>query len=130
MDYGSEVVRRFETGQGAGRLAMDAPGVVYGEAEDRALNVWVRFYVQVLDGRVAAVRFRVFGCPHTVAAASWAAEWIEGRDVQSLTELDVQAGVRALAMPVEKVGKLLRIEDAVIACWRKLTGLDRAGNGS
>lgn len=130
MDYGSEVVRRFEAGQRAGRLAEDAPGVVYGDAEDRALNVWVRFYVQVRDGHIAAARFRVFGCPHTVAAASWAAEWLEGRSVQSLTELDVQAGARALELPVEKMGKLLRIEDAAVACWRKLSVLGLAGSES
>jgi nitrogen fixation NifU-like protein len=129
MDYASEVVRRFDAGLKAGRLADDAPGVVCGEAEDRALNVWVRFYVQVLDGRVTAARFQVFGCPHTVAAASWAAEWVEGRDARSLAELDVQEGARTLDIPVEKMGKLLRIEDALLACKRKLAEPDPVGKG-
>lgn len=130
MDYASEVVRRFDSGAGVGTLAEGAPGVVYGEAEDRALNVWVRFYVQVLDGRVAAARFQAFGCPHTVAAAGWAAEWLAGRGARALTEMDVPECARALDMPVEKMGKLLRVEDALLACWRKLVVLGLVEKGS
>jgi hypothetical protein len=33
-------------------------------------------------------------------------------------KLDVKALCAELEVPVEKLGKLLRIEDAVAACWR------------
>jgi NifU-like protein involved in Fe-S cluster formation len=91
---------------------------VAGEAEDRTLHVWVRFQLQVVDGIVAAVGFQAFGCPHTVAAASAVADWLEGRPVDAARELDVRAVCAELEVPVEKLGKLLRIEDAVAACWR------------
>jgi len=91
---------------------------VAGEAEDRTLHVWVRFQLQLLDDIVAAVEFQVFGCPHTVAAASVVAEWLEGRRVAAARELDVKAICAELEVPAEKLGKLLRIEDAVAACWR------------
>ncbi|HLF12325.1 MAG TPA: iron-sulfur cluster assembly scaffold protein [Gammaproteobacteria bacterium] len=119
MEYSSEVLRRFGSPQPASELGKGAPGrVVAGEAEDRTLHVWVRFQLQVIEGVIQAVRFQVYGCPHTVAAASWAAEWLEGRPVESSSGLNVRELEAALNVPVDKLGKLLRIEDAVLACWR------------
>jgi NifU-like protein involved in Fe-S cluster formation len=120
MEYSPEVVRRFGAPPGAGELAPDAPGLVTGEAEDRTLHVWVRFQLQVIDGVIRTVRYRVFGCPHTVAAASWVAERLEGREAGALRRLDVGALRAALDVPVEKLGKLLRIEDAIAACARAI----------
>src|SRR6185503_18237093 len=99
MEYSLAVERRFAAPKKARELPAGSPGLVAGEAEDRTLHVWVRFQLQIVDGVVAAAGFQAFGCPHTLAAASAVAEWLEGR-------------------PVEKLGKLLRIEDAVAACCR------------
>jgi NifU-like protein involved in Fe-S cluster formation len=120
MEYSSEVVRRFAAQPGAPDLAPEAPGLVTGEAEDRTLLVWVRFQLQVIDGVIQTVRYRVFGCPHTIAAASWVAERLEGRDSETLRRFDLGALQAALDVPVEKLGKLLRIEDAIAACARAL----------
>jgi hypothetical protein len=38
--------------------------------------------------------------------------------------LDVRALAAELEVPVEKLGKLLRIEDALAACWRAEEGRD------
>jgi NifU-like protein involved in Fe-S cluster formation len=51
-----------------------------------------------------------------VAAASAVAEWLEGRPLAEARKLDVKAVCAELEVPVEKLGKLLRIEDAVAAC--------------
>jgi NifU-like protein involved in Fe-S cluster formation len=120
MEYTSEVVRRFDSPRRAGELPEGSPGLVAGEAEDRTLDVWVRFQLQVIDGATFAARFAVFGCPHTVAAASRVAEWLEGRAASELAALDARALCAELGVPVEKHGKLLRIEDAVAACRREL----------
>jgi NifU-like protein involved in Fe-S cluster formation len=131
MDYSSEVLRHFRSPLRAGELADDAPGTIHGEAEDRSLNVWVQFHVQVSGSHIEAVRFEAFGCPHTIAAAASAAEWLDGRAPSALGEWDVHAAARALGVPTEKLGKLLRIEDALLACWRGLgrneTGRDADG---
>lgn len=120
MVYSEEVRRRFDSPRGAGVLAEDLPGLIVGEAEDRSLNVWLRFQIQVLGGRIHAARFQVYGCPDTVAAASWVAEWLEGREASALSRLDVPGLAHNLSIPVEKLGKLLRMEDALIECWRQL----------
>jgi hypothetical protein len=136
MDYSPEVVRRFEaaaagqagfgaaaaagdSASGGGRMmgAAGASGgrVAAGEAEDRTLNVWVRFEVEVSQGVIRHAAFQVFGCPHTVAAASWVADSLLGRPAESLARIDMRQVCRALDVPIEKLGKLLRIEDAVAA---------------
>jgi len=125
MEYSPEVVRRFDSTRRAGELRTGLPGLVSGEAEDRTLGVWVRFQLQLNDGIVRAARFAAFGCPHTIAAADWAAERLEGARVAKIQALDVRAIQRELGLPVEKLGKLLRIEDALAACARALPGPDQ-----
>ena len=116
MEYSSEVVRRFAAPRNAGELPHGTPGLVAGEAEDRTLHVWIRFQLQVIDGAIQAARFAAFGCPHTVAAADLAAERLEGQPVDAAGRVDAKELMRALDVPVEKLGKLLRIEDAAGAC--------------
>ena len=125
MEYGSVTARYFAALTRAGELPMGLPGLVSGEAEDRTLQVWVRFQLQLQGGVVRLARFQAFGCPHALAAASKVAEWLEGRAEGEARALDARAVCAELEVPVEKLGKLLRIEDAVAACWRNpATGKD------
>ena len=119
MDYSVEIERRFDAVAAAEPLP-DGGFEIAGEAEDRALNVWVRFEVQVSGGTIGNVRFRVFGCPHTIAAASWIAEALRGAPAEALRGLDMERVRRELSIPREKLGKLLRIEDAVLACIEQI----------
>jgi NifU-like protein involved in Fe-S cluster formation len=118
MEYSPAVVRHFDAPKRARELPSGTPGLVSGEAEDRTLHVWARFELQLEDGIVRASAFQAFGCPHTVAAASVVADWLEGRSVEAARSLEVRTVCAELEVPVEKLGKLLRIEDAVAACWR------------
>lgn len=120
MDYDSQVRQRFLSAHRTGPSNDGTPGLVSGEAEDRTLNVWVRFQLQVLKGAIHAVRYNVYGCPHTIAAAEWTAEWLEGRPAGALGELSMRDRLETLGVPVEKLGKLLLMEDALAACGRKL----------
>jgi NifU-like protein involved in Fe-S cluster formation len=123
MDYGSEVKRRFLSPTRAKGLKAGAVGVVSGESEDRTLNVWIRFQVQAIDGVICAVGFNVYGCPYTVAAVDWVAEWLEGRPTDALLALEVLKRREELGAPVDRLGKLLLIEDAAAVCQEKLEQL-------
>ena len=118
MAYGSEVRRRFAS---ASRRALDEADarVATGLAEDRTLSVWVKFQIRVTDSVVDQVGYEVFGCPETIAAASLIAERLEGRSIAAIPDIDVHAIAAELSIPVDKLGKLLRIEDAVVACFRR-----------
>ena len=130
MDYSLEVQQRFHSPEDVGEFAQGTPGVVTGEAEDRTLNVWIRVQVQVDGTVIRSVRYQVFGCPHTVAAAGWIAAALPGRKSDALQELDMHELRRILAVPVEKLGKLLVLEDALQACWRAHVEHENGQKGS
>jgi NifU-like protein involved in Fe-S cluster formation len=122
MQYSAEVRRRFAGTCPAAQPAGNPSGIVRGEAEDRALNVWVRFQVEARAGKAHAVSFEVFGCPHTVAAASWLADHLQGEPLERLTQWNAHELARALEMPIEKLGKLLVLQDALGVCRSTLIG--------
>ena len=114
MSY-SELTRRyFESAPNAG--ALEGADVLHGEAGSRSLGTWVRFDVQVGGASpvatVLAARFRAFGCPHVIAAAAWVAEQAPGRPADARLPESVEALRERFAVPVEKTGRLLIVEDA------------------
>src|SRR3989337_88262 len=46
-----------------------------------------RFYLKVVDGRVADVRFQTYGCGPTIAASSAGTELAAGRSLEDLVDL-------------------------------------------
>ena len=115
MDYSPVVRQHFRcSGACAGDETTDWTAVA--EAEDRSLNVWVRFAVVVTDGKLVRVAYNVFGCPHFLAACEWVAAWLTDREYASMRALPLDRMVDELVVPREKFGKLLRIEDALLAC--------------
>ena len=116
MEYSPQVRRRLRSPQRVADALESASPVLIGEAEDRSLNVWVRFQARLRGGVIESVRFEAYGCPHFVAAADWHAERLEGRPSAMLAEPDTVGARKALDVPTEKLGKLLVIEDALAAC--------------
>jgi NifU-like protein involved in Fe-S cluster formation len=114
VNYNELTRRYFTTAASAGELT--GPGVFRGAAGNRAQGTWVQFDLQIEGGAVAAARFLAFACPHTVAVSAWLAEQAVGKALlrPSLPE-SVQALQERFAVPVEKTGRLLIIEDAWLA---------------
>lgn len=92
---------------------------IVGEAGGPGREVWVRFRLQIEDDRVRAVAHRVYGCPHTMAAAAWLAERVRGRTVADLVPGTPLQWAAALGVPAEKLGRLLTLEDALRECQRR-----------
>ena len=127
MDYPSQIERRFLSPNRKKDFKNNALGVVSGEASDRTLNVWVRLQIQVIDSVIQTVHFNVYGCPHTVAVVDWAAEWLEGQSAKALVALDMLKRRNELGVPVDRLGKLLLIEDAAAVCKMQLDQLSKQG---
>jgi len=87
-----------------------------GEAGSEEGGTWVVCTARVLDGRVADLDLRVFGCPHTRAACDRAVQLLTGAPVAELARLDPLALLAALEIPPEKAGRLLIIQDALRNC--------------
>lgn len=113
MTYSALTLQYFETAPGAGVLG--GSGVYRGAAGGRGQGTWVQFDLQVDEGMIRAARFLAFGCPHTIAVSAWIAEHGVGHEVGASLPESVQSLSERFAVPVEKRGRLLIIEDAWLA---------------
>ncbi|MDE2294259.1 MAG: iron-sulfur cluster assembly scaffold protein [Gammaproteobacteria bacterium] len=117
MRYSALTRRYFEAAPCAGTL--EGPGILSGAAGSRSLGTWVRFDLRVAGAAnrpavIVEARFLAFGCPHTIAVAAWVAEQAAGHPVSAELPQPVDALRRSFDVPVEKLGRLLVVEDA----WR------------
>jgi len=112
--YGAEVRHRMAHLPGAGSLA-PKPDVAVGHAGHREQGVEVALQCRVAAGRVVEARFRAFGCPHFLAAASWLTDRLPGAGRDELANWDWREAADALEVPPAKFGRLLTLQDAVRA---------------
>ena len=92
--YAQAVLDHFARPRGLGRLA-DANGRgAAGELRDG--DVRIEIAIRVERGRVAAARFRTFGCSAAIAASSVATVLIEGEPVEVARSLKPEAITAAL----------------------------------
>ncbi len=114
-DAGADLERLFQE-LPAGGVIPDSAGIVLrGEAGGPAEEAWVRFHLLVEGDIVKDARFEARGCPHTLATAAWLASGMPGRTREEALRSGARAWVQALKVPVEKLGRLLVIEDALRA---------------
>jgi NifU-like protein involved in Fe-S cluster formation len=79
---------------------------------------------RVADGRIEAMAFQAYGCPHVIAAAEAACAELEGRDAVQLLEFSATGLMQSLPVPVEKTGRILVLEDAIRSLGRVMTETD------
>jgi len=119
----NELTRRyFETAASAGNLS--GPSVYRGAAGNRERGTWVQFDLQAAAGTLQDVRFLAFACPHTIAASAWVAEQAVGEPLHRRLPCSVQAISERFAVPAEKLGRLLIVEDAWLRAVDAALGLE------
>ena len=90
-------------------------------------GTWVQFDLQVAQGSVQAARFRAFACPHTIAVCAWLAEAAVGKAPEARLPGSVQQIRDRFEVPVEKMGRLLIVEDAwLAAAVPAIAGVEKA----
>ena len=80
-------------------------------AEDQGVRI--ELSAKADGGRVCELRFRAWGCPHLIAAAEAFCTGYLGQKVSHLQKFSVSGLMQTLAVPVEKTGRILVLEDAV-----------------
>ncbi len=116
---------------GAGLPVVDLPGDTAagnwhtGRAGGRELGTDVAVYIRCAspNGPVTDARFQALGCPHTLATAAWITRRLVGRPVADLLPDGPRDWARALQVPATRLGRLLLIEDAILAAQRSARGL-------
>ena len=107
--YSERVRSLFATPQHAG--AMSAPHRVC--IDDQGIRV--AFAATLDGGAIERLQFQAWGCPHVIAAAEWVCTRLEGRPAAELQSFTVADLMQSLAVPAEKSGRILVIEDAMRA---------------
>jgi hypothetical protein len=78
----------------------------------------VLFELKITDGIVKSARFSAYGCPHTVAVTAWLCETLEGAPLGGVAPGTPADWAGKFAVPAEKLGRLLVVEDALRAALR------------
>jgi hypothetical protein len=118
MTYSELTRRHFEASRNAGEL----PGSKRGAAGSRSQGTWVQFDLEVAAGTISAARFVAFGCPHVIAACDIVCAEAEGTPLGVRLPQSPQVLLERLGAPVEKLGRLLVVEDAWLAAVRAASG--------
>jgi NifU-like protein involved in Fe-S cluster formation len=100
----------------------DGAGVYSGTAGSQSQGAEVRFWLKSGGGRIQAISFRAYGCPHTIAAASWLAHQARGLALSEIDRASWREMERALGVPPQKRGRLLIVEDALKSAVKAATG--------
>ena len=115
----------FEALEHAGEpAASEGAQLLCAEAGLEATGTRVRFALRLGDGRLLEVRYRTYGCPHTLATCEWLARSLEGRGLDTLTVGNPIEWAQQLGVPTAKLGRLLVIEDALLAALRPVWNPD------
>ncbi|MEJ2128657.1 MAG: iron-sulfur cluster assembly scaffold protein [Woeseiaceae bacterium] len=86
-------------------------GAVTAHVDDQGVRI--RLYAELEGGIVSKLRFQAWACPHVIAAAEAFCADFEGRPAADLLEFSSSDLMKSLAVPVEKTGRILVLEDAV-----------------
>jgi NifU-like protein involved in Fe-S cluster formation len=126
--YNDAVRQRFENPLHAGDLGGRYPDVVTVEACESEAGCRIVLAAAMDGNAVLRLRYRVFGCPHLIAAAEELCSRLEGQGPQALQDVPLAQLMQLLEVPVEKTGRLLLLEDAAHLLARAI--LDREQSGT
>ncbi|MGH8372876.1 MAG: iron-sulfur cluster assembly scaffold protein [Gammaproteobacteria bacterium] len=113
------LLEHFHAPRNAGTFPAETPGIATGRAGAVRHGREIQIQLQVdEEGRITACRYRVYGCPATIALCSLASERLPGMTLSEAGEWRAMALAEELALPAEKRAAVLVLEDAVRAAVR------------
>lgn len=117
LAYNDAVLRYFRAPAHAGNLAEKNRAATTAYVEEGGAGARILLTAAADSARLRAIRYAVFGCPHLIAAAELICERFEGQPVEVMADFDPRELIDILAVPVEKTGRILLLEDAVRALY-------------
>ncbi len=114
----NEVVRRhFTDPQHAGDLQRQYDTMLNADVADSDRGVHIVIKAGIRAGIIGEMAFRVWGCPHLIAALELVCERLVEQPVASLENYDLADITQELCIPAEKMGRILLLEDALATLW-------------
>jgi len=116
MEYSDTVLAHFRAPRNAGSFPEGTANVSRGSAGERRRGREIRLELKLGDdGRVEAMRYRVFGCPATIALCSVMSERVVGQTRGEAAGLSGIGLAEELGLPAPKRDAALLLEDALRA---------------
>lgn len=114
--YSPQVEDHYRHPRNVGKLDSSDVDVGTGIAGAPDQGGVVRLQLRVdRSGNIEDTRFKAYGCGSTIAAASWASEWMKGKSLDQALSLRSTELVRALGLPPVKTHCAILAEDAIKA---------------
>lgn len=111
--YNCLTLQYFENPVHAGDLDEQYSVRARALVEESMAGARVEMVVGLLDGKLKECRYRVFGCPHLLAACEWLCSYYEGKTLLELQQFRAADCMVVLQVPIEKTGRILLLEDAI-----------------
>ena len=113
--YSAEALAHFRTPRNAGGFPPGTAGVLTGRAGERRRGREIELQLRLEAGRVAGCRYRVYGCPATIALCSLLSERVQGMTPAEARALRAVTLADELGLAPEKRSAALLLEDALRA---------------
>lgn len=121
--YGATIWAHFRAPLNVGGFPEGMAEVSRGRGGLRRMGRDVEFALRITaEGRIADCRYRVYGCPATIALCSLTSTALPG---QTLAEAEYFSVVRladGLGLPAEKRAAAIAVEDAIRGAIRRYNG--------
>lgn len=115
--YNEAVRACFENPDHAGDLQGNYALTLAAETAESEQGARIVLSTAIADGIIMEMRYRVWGCPHLVAAAETLCRDREKGPVSGLSQFDASGMMAQLAVPAAKTGRMLLLEDALKSLW-------------
>ena len=125
--YNRALRRYFADPQHAGDLQGDFELTLVAEVSESDNGAHIVISAGIRGGIIAAMAYRVWGCPHLIAALEHVCTTFEGQPVAGLENFDSADITQELSVPVEKTGRILLLEDALATLWAQYAGTEDQG---
>jgi len=122
--YNELVRRHFADPQHAGDLQENHKLTLVADVSESDTGAHIEMSAGICDGTIAAMAYRIWGCPHLIAALELVCTTLEGQPVAGLENFDSADITQELSVPVAKAGRILLLEDALATLWAHYASAD------
>jgi NifU-like protein involved in Fe-S cluster formation len=127
LSYNRAVRRYFADPQHAGKLQEDIELTLVADVSESDNGAHIVISAGIRGGIIAAMAYRVWGCPHLIAALEHMCTTFAGQPVAGLENFDSADITQELSVPVEKTGRILLLEEALATLWAQYAGTEDQG---
>lgn len=113
MQYSAQLLAHFFNPKNVGTFLETDQLIAETVTGSYSNGVLVQLQLKIVEDRIMAAKFRAYGNVSTIAACSFATEWLKNKRVNEAEQFSYSVLVEELKIPEKKIHSALLIEDAV-----------------